>query len=178
MNKLTATLLIAFIFCLPSLRAQHKDTLPNRNIGILISMSVLESPGFRLETPAFFYSSKRHGLSIAAASKFQNDGAARPGLTGGYFLFIEPAFRDISFYFNYNLSSFIEKTPLLTHIIGAGVQIDLFKRFFMHHSVGLGLQQKTSHLAFQNTSGQLKLSIGYYLREIPVVHIHDDWEKK
>jgi len=155
--------------------SQKDNPAPKHNIGILFSCSILESNGFRLETPAYFYSGKRNGFSIAAASKFENDKSAF-GFTAGYFFFIEPSFRDISFFFNYNASCFLGSNSAFTHIFGGGVQIDLFHRFFMHHSVGLGFQHKGSDFSFLNTSGQLKLSIGYYIREIPVVHIHDNWE--
>jgi hypothetical protein len=153
-----------------------KDSVAHHNIGILLSCSILEGNGYRFEHPAYFYSGKRHGFSVATASKFETDRPAVFGATLGYFFFLEPSFRDISFYFNYNASTFFETNPVLTHIFGGGVQIDLFKRFFLHHSVGLGFQQTTNDFKFLNTSGQLKLSLGFYIREIPVVHIHDDWE--
>jgi hypothetical protein len=177
-------LLVGLFFCSEGIsqekytlsRHNNKDSVAHHNLGILLSCSILEGNGYRFEHPAYFYSGKRHGFSIAAASKFEIDKPAVFGATFGYFFFLEPAFRDISFYFNYNASTFFETNPVLTHIFGGGVQIDLFKRFFLHHSVGLGFQQTTADFRFLNTSGQLKLSLGFYIREIPVVHIHDDWE--
>ncbi|HXU26917.1 MAG TPA: hypothetical protein VN698_06760 [Bacteroidia bacterium] len=170
-----ALLLVLNLFACNKVFSQGKDSIPKHNVGILLSCSILESNGYRFETPAFFYSGKRHGFSVAAASKFENDKQVI-GVTAGYFLFIEPAFRDISFFFNYNGSYFFESNPAFTHIFGGGVQIDLFKRFFLHHSVGLGFQHSATNFNFLNTAGQLKLSIGYYIREIPVTHIHDEWE--
>jgi hypothetical protein len=174
---------VKIIFCLLGLFmasnavAQKIDSTTHRNIGFLVSGSILENKGFRIELPTFFYSSKRHGFSLTSAAKFEGNKSPVYGVSAGYFYFIEPSFRDISFFLNYNGSYYFDSPQMATHIFGGGVQIDLLGNFFLHHSVGLGFQHSTtSDRSFLNISGQLKLSIGYYLREIPEVHIKDDWE--
>lgn len=156
--------------------SQTKDSVSNRNIGITLSCSVLEGNGMRAELPGYFYSGKTHGFSVAATAKFNSDNSSAFGINAGYYFFLEPSFRDISFFLNYNVSYFFEKEAALTHVVNVGTQIDIGKRCFLQHSIGLGFQQVTNDFSYLRTVGQLKLSLGVYLREIPVVHIHDDWE--
>ena len=162
------------------LLAQHgekKDSVAHRNIGFLAGCSILEGNGYRAELPAYYYSSRKHGFSVAFACNFGKDIPLLPGINAGYFFFIEPSFRDITFFLNYNLAFFFEKKPAFTHIFGIGTQIDVGKRGFIQHSVGRGLQQSGTDYSSLGPCGQLKLSLGFYIREIPVVHIHEDWEK-
>jgi len=156
--------------------SQTKDSVPHRNIGITVSCAVLEGNGIRAELPGYFYSAKTHGFSVAATAKFNSDNSQALGINAGYYFFLEPSFRDISFFLNYNVSYFFEKNAALTHIVAVGTQIDIGKRCFLQHSIGLGFQQTANDFSFLHTVGQLKLSLGVYLREIPVAHIHDDWE--
>ena len=161
------------------IHSQTKDSTSasHRNIGLLAGCSILEGNGIRAELPAYFYSSRRHGFSVAAAGKFSNDNPLTFGINAGYFCFIEPSFRDITFFLNYNTAYYFEKDPAFTHIFAIGTQIDIGKRGFIQHSVGFGFQQSATDFNWVATAAQLKLSFGIYLREIPVVHIHDDWEK-
>jgi len=156
--------------------SQVKDSVPHRNIALTASCAILEGNGIRAELPGYFYSGKNHGFAVAATVKFNGDNSTAFGINAGYYYFIEPSFRDISFFFNYNASYFFEKDAAFTHIFGGGVQIDIGKRCFLQHSAALGFQHSATDLSFLKSAGQLKLSFGFYLREIPVVHIHDDWE--
>jgi hypothetical protein len=176
-QKLSLFLLSIFNIVLISTGlSQNKDSISGRNIALTTSCSVLEGNGIRIELPGYFYSSKTHGFSIAPTAKFLSDNSSAFGVNAGYYYFLEPSFRDISFFLNYNLSYFFETNAALTHIINIGTQIDIGKRCFLQHSIGLGFRHLVSDQTYLNTSGQLKLTLGLYLREIPVVHIHDDWE--
>jgi len=156
--------------------AQVKDSVSHRNIALTTSCAILEGNGIRAELPGYFYSGKNHGFAVALTAKFNGDNSMAFGVNVGYYYFVEPSFRDISFFFNYNISYFFESKAAFTHIFGGGVQIDIGKRCFIQHSAGLGFQHSATDLSFLKSAGQLKLSFGFYLREIPVVHIHDDWE--
>jgi hypothetical protein len=172
----TQFLFLMVLFCSGKLVSQKKDSVSHRNVGVTLSCSVLEGNGIRAEYPGYFYSGKTHGFSVAATGKFLSDNSAAFGINAGYFYFLEPSFRDISFFLNYNVSYFFEDHSAFTHIINVGTQIDIGKRTFIQHSIGIGAQQSASDFNYLHTVGQLKLSLGVYLREIPVVHIHDDWE--
>jgi hypothetical protein len=166
-------LLFTFVVSTKSF-SQVIDSVTHRNIGLLAGCSILESSGVRLEMPAYFYSSRRYGFSVALAGKFGGDNPFAPGINAGLFYFLEPSFRDITFFANYNAACYFEKNAAITHIFGIGTQIDVGKRGFIQHSLGIGLQQSTTNFNSVGACGQLKLSIGLYLREIPVVHIHED----
>jgi hypothetical protein len=169
-------LLLMILFFMRNGFAQVKDSVPHRNIGVTLSCSVLEGNGIRAEYPGYFYSSRTHGFSIAATGKFLSDNSAAFGINAGYYFFLEPSFRDISFFLNYNTSYFFEKDAAFTHVVNFGTQIDFGKRSFLQHSIGLGIKQSSADFSYLQTIGQLKLSLGVYIREMPVVHIHDEWE--
>lgn len=156
--------------------SQVIDSVSHRNIGVTLSCSVLEGNGIRVEYPGYFYAGRTHGFSLAATGKFLSDNSAVFGVNAGYYFFLEPSFRDISFFLNYNTSYFFEKEATITHVVNVGTQIDFGKRGFLQHSIGLGFKQSSSDFSYLQTVGQLKLSLGVYIREMPVVHIHDDWE--
>ena len=169
-------IVVTILFFHGKIYSQAKDSVPHRNIALTASCAILEGNGIRAELPGYFYSGRNHGFAVAATAKFTGDNSTTFGINAGYYYFVEPTFRDISFFFNYNISYFFENNAVLTHILGGGVQIDIGKRCFIQHSAGLGFQHSATDLSFLKSSGQLKLTFGFYLREIPVVHIHDDWE--
>ena len=157
--------------------AQKKDSLIKSNVAIMAGCSILDGDGIRVELPSFFYGSNKHAFSIAPAGNFTSGNSSYGGFNLGYYYFIEPSFRDITFYLMYNTAYFFHDDAPITHVFGIGTQIDIGKRGFIQHSVGFGFQQSTSDFSSMGPAGQLKLSFGIYLREIPVVHIHDEWQE-
>lgn len=158
-------------------RAQADSAAPKRNVAIMASCSILDGSGYRFSLPAFYYGSRIHAFSFSPSAKINDVNPFAFGVTASYYYFIEPSFRDITFFLNYNAGFFFEKNSPLTHIFGIGTQIDIGKRSFIQHSVGFGIRQSLTDFSSSAAAGQLKLSFGIYLREIPVQHIHDDWEK-
>jgi hypothetical protein len=157
--------------------AGRSDTLKiKRNVAFMASGSILDGGGYRFSLPGFYYGSRTHAFSFAPSAKVNDVDPFVFGLSASYYFFIEPSFRDISFFLQYNAAFFFEKKGTLTHIFGIGTQIDIGKRCFIQHSVGFGVRQYMADFS-SSAAGQLKLSFGFYLREIPVIHIHDNWEK-
>lgn len=172
---------ISFLFALlvgfhPGAKAQP-DTAVKRNVAFMASCSILDGSGYRFSFPSFYYGSRTHAFSIAPSAKVHDVNPFVFGVSASYYYFIEPSFRDISFYLQYNAGFFFEKNSPLTHIFGIGTQIDVGKRGFIQHSVGFGIRQSLADFSSAAAAGQLKISFGIYLREIPVQHIHDEWEK-
>ena len=166
----------AYSFTLGKDTARKDSTVAHHNIGLLVGGNILEGNGIRLEFPTYFYSSKTHGFSVSGTVKYTEDDNRTFGINAGYYYFIEPSYRDITFFLNYNTSYFFEEKKMFTHIFGVGTQIDIGENCFIQHSIGLGFQQSASNFNYMNAAGQLRLAIGFYLREMPVVHIKDDWE--